>query len=213
MRNQVILQKRHARRQYDCRMCSKHIRGNAVNGAGEEHYFLHAAGRTHRICVGHPEDQIRRFAQALREAGFRAWSNGIAHYRIGISKRSKEARIEFIRALGAAVAEANATGREFDASEFAREHGVDKTTVCRALVKTGLDAARPGASRTADRRNHAEIIRQVREIISNEDSSNPYPNSELARLIGYQGGESNLRLILRNAGIPRRSQRRRRALL
>lgn len=209
MRNPVTLQRKHARKQYDCRMCAKHIRGNAVNGAGEEYYFFFAAGKTHRICVDHPKDQVLRFAQALREAGYRAWSNGITHYRIGVSKRSKDERIEFVRALGAAVAEANATGREFDASEFARKHGVDKTTVGRALVKAGLDSARPGASRTADHRNHAEIIRQVRELISNEDSSNPYPNSELARLIGYQGGERNLRLILRKAGIPRQSQRHR----
>src|SRR3989344_4292314 len=124
MRNPVILQKRYARKQYDCRMCAKLIHGNPVNGTGEEYYLLHAAGKMHRICISHPEDQIRRFAQELREAGYRTWSNGITHYRIGVSKRSKVERIKFVRDLGAAVAEANATGEQFDASEFATQYGV-----------------------------------------------------------------------------------------
>ena len=208
MRNPVILQKRYARKQYDCRMCAKLIHGNPVNGTGEEYYLLHAAGKTHRICVGHPEDQVRRFAQALREAGYRSWSNGKAHYRIGVHKRSKAERTKFVRDLGAAVAESNASGREFDATEFAKKYGVHPTTVCRALVKAGLDTARPGATRGADSRNHSEIIRQVRELISNEDPSSPYSNSQLSQLIGYRAGENGLRVILRNAGIPRRSQRR-----
>ena len=208
MRNPVILEKRYARKNYDCRMCAKHIHGNPVNGTGEEYYILHAAGKMHRVCLNHPEDQVQRFVQALREAGYRSWSNGIAHYQIGVKKRSKAERTKFVRDLGAAVAEANATGEQFDASEFARQYGVHPTTVCRALVKAGLNASRPGATRGADSRNHAEIIRQVRELISNEDPANPYSNSQLSQLIGYRAGENGLRVILRNAGIPRQSRRR-----
>lgn len=207
MRNPVILLKKNARKNYDCRICAKLVHGNPVNGAGEEYYLLNAAGKLHRICANHPEDQIQRFVQALREAGYRSWSNGLAHYRIGV-KRSKEERTKFVRDLGAAVAEANATGREFDASEFARKYGVHPTTVCRALAKAGLVAVRPGATRGADSRNHAEIIRQVRELISTEDPARPYSNSELAQLIGYKAGDTGLRVILRSAGIPRQSQRR-----
>lgn len=208
MRNPVVLAKRYARKDYDCRMCAKHIHGNPVNGAGEEYYLIHAAGKLHRVCLSHPEDQVERFVKALREAGYRSWSNGKAHYKIGVNKRSKAERTKFVRDLGAAVAEANSTGKEFDASEFARKHGVHPTTVCRALAKAGLIAARPGATRGADSRNHTEIIRQVRELISNEDPANPYSNSELAQLIGYRAGENGLRVILRSAGIPRQSQRR-----
>ena len=201
MINKIVLNSKRAGKTYSCSLCGMSI------VRGEKYIPLNGAAKTHRFCEKHSYDQIERFVQALREAGFRSWRNGIPHYQIGRKRRTKRERINFIRDLGSQIAEANVLGREFDASEFARKHGVDKTTVTRAIAQAGLSAARPGAT-WADPRNHSEIIRLVQGIISQEDPRNTYFDHQLASMVNYGGTDRNFRIILRNAGIPTRSQRR-----